>query len=101
MKGIVLALTIILGSWVVQGSVPDKCFSIAKLFPNNQTLLQSGLIISDLNLLLGSKFKQDMHLSSVTYCHKREGKETDTENDSNSDSESDEAELTHFQIKLR
>ena len=49
-------------------SVPDKCFSISKLFPLNQTLMQSGLIISDLNLLLGSRFNEDMRLSAVDYC---------------------------------
>ena len=49
-------------------SVPDKCFSISKLFPLNQTLMQSGLIISDLNLLLGSRFNEHMSLSAVDYC---------------------------------
>lgn len=70
MKATVL-LTLLFASLsqsVQSGQVPVQCFSIAKLFPPGQTLMPSGLIISDLNLLLGDKFNEHMRLSAVSFC---------------------------------
>ena len=47
--------------------VPENCFSAEKLFPKSQTMWQ-GSIKSDLNLLLGNKFEDDMQLASLAYC---------------------------------
>ena len=64
--------------------VPENCFSAEKLFPKSQTMWQ-GSIKSDLNLLLGNKFEDDMQLASLAYC------------------EQDDADpiLKYFQIKLQ
>ena len=54
--------------FIIAGArVPENCFSAEKLFPKSQTMWQ-GSIKSDLNLLLGKRFEDDMKLASLAYC---------------------------------
>ena len=64
---IVLATTFL----IARARVPENCFSAEKLFPKSQTMWQ-GSIKSDLNLLLGNKFEDDMKFSSLAYCEQED-----------------------------
>ena len=48
-------------------TVRNSCFSVAKIFPEDSSLM-AGRIASDLNLLLSTSFSASMRVNSIVYC---------------------------------